>query len=251
MSERGFKDHFSGHAGDYARYRPHYPASLFRALADRAPGRALAWDVGTGNGQVARGLAAYFGRVHATDASPEQLAAAPAVDRVHFSVETAECCSLDDGSVDLVTVGQALHWFEPDAFHAEVHRVLRPGGLVAAFTYQLCRVTPDVDAVVDELYDDIVGPWWPTERVHVDRGYRDLAFPYQEFDWPEVTLQTRWTIRDYLNYLGTWSSVRRYRADQGEDPLERVRPALLDAWGAEMERDIAWPLAMRAGIRPG
>jgi len=68
-----FRDHFSEQAQTYARHRPHYPDELFEYLASIAPGRDLAWDCGTGNGQAALGLARHFNRVVASDASSEQI----------------------------------------------------------------------------------------------------------------------------------------------------------------------------------
>ena len=67
----GFKDHFSGHATDYARYRPDYPAALYEFLAKTARRHEVAWDCGTGSGQAALGLAPYFDRVIATPATLE------------------------------------------------------------------------------------------------------------------------------------------------------------------------------------
>ena len=55
-----FKDRFSGHAAEYALYRPHYPKELFQYLASLAPNRDAAWDCATGNGQAAEMLAEYF-----------------------------------------------------------------------------------------------------------------------------------------------------------------------------------------------
>lgn len=68
-----FKDHFSGHAGSYARYRPDYPGELFDYLATLTPRREMALDCATGNGQAAIGLARHFERVIATDGSIAQL----------------------------------------------------------------------------------------------------------------------------------------------------------------------------------
>jgi SAM-dependent methyltransferase len=243
-----FKDHFSGHADDYARYRPGYPPSLFDWLAHQAPGRSLAWDVGTGNGQVARCLAAHVASVHATDASAQQLSQAEHLPNVRFAIEPAERSSLADGTVDLVTVGQALHWFDLARFFAEVRRVLRPGGLFAAWTYQVNEVSAEVDQVVGRFYHDVVGPYWPPERVHVERGYNDLPFPFEEIETPGFHLETAWTLGDYLGYIGTWSAVRRYRTQLGEDPLPTLRLALAEVWGgAESARVVHWPLALRAG----
>ncbi len=246
-----FKDHFSGHAAAYARHRPGYAESLFDWLAGQAPGRELAWDAGTGNGQAARGLAAHFASVHATDASDRQLAAADGPVNVRFAREPAERCSLETGSVDLVTVGQALHWFDVDGFYAEVERVLRPGGLLAAWTYQLNRVDAEADRVVGEFFGVVVGPYWPPERVHVERGYLDLPFPYADIDVPDFSITCRMDLEAFLGYIGTWSAVRRFIDDRGSDPLESLRRRLVPAWGdASTERVVHWPLALRVGRKP-
>ena len=244
----GFKDHFSGHATDYARYRPGYPPELFTWLTGQVPGHRLAWDVGTGNGQVARELAESMDRVHATDASVQQLDRAQAPPNVDFAVEPAERSSLEAGAVDLVTVGQALHWFDLERFYTEVVRVLRPGGVLAAWTYQLNEIDPAIDAVVGTFYDNVVGPYWPPERVHVERGYADLPFPFAGIDAPSFHLETAWTLEEYLGYIGTWSAVRRYRAQTAMDPLPALRQTLERAWGEPAAvRAVRWPLALRAG----
>lgn len=248
MTDPSFKDHFSGHAADYARHRPRYPEVLFDWLAGQAPARGLAWDVGTGNGQVARGLARHFERVYATDASAAQLDAAENIDGVHFALEPAENCALGDGQVQLVTVGQALHWFDLPRFYAEVNRVLAPGGVLAAFTYQLCRVSRPIDRAVSHLYQNVVGRWWPPERRHVDLAYRDLPFPFEELRCPGLELVSRLSLAQYVDYLGTWSAVQRYRLEHDQNPLSLVGPQLAEAWGdPARKRAIRWPLVIRAG----
>src|SRR5512139_937571 len=109
-----FEDHFSKQSQLYAQYRPHYPDEIYAYLASLAPGRSLAWDCGTGNGQAAIGLAKHFDRVHATDASAEQISLAYRHEKVAYCVEPAEHISLGDSSVDLVTVAVAIHWFNFD-----------------------------------------------------------------------------------------------------------------------------------------
>src|SRR5688500_3114655 len=115
-----FEDHFSKQSGQYAQYRPQYPDEIYAYLASITPGRSLAWDCGTGNGQAAMGLARYFNKVHATDASAEQIALAYAHHKVDYRVEPAEQVSLSDSSTDLVTVAVAIHWFNFDEFYREV-----------------------------------------------------------------------------------------------------------------------------------
>ncbi|QDU85405.1 putative methyltransferase YcgJ [Planctomycetes bacterium Pla163] len=242
-----FPDHFSGHAADYAKARPTYPAELFAHLASIVPACGLAWDVGAGSGQSACALAEHMQRVVATDASAEQLAAARPHPRVTYLEARAEGSPLDDASVDLVTVAQALHWFDIDAFHAEVRRVARPGAILAEWSYDLMTVEPAVDAVVRHLYRAVVGSYWPPERIHVEDGYAKLAFPFERVETSEFAMELEWTLEQLLAYLGTWSSVRRFIDARGEDPVAALRPEFDAAWGLDERRLVCWPLALRVG----
>jgi SAM-dependent methyltransferase len=247
-----FKDHFSGHAAGYAQARPGYPDELYAWLAGQSPGTDLAWDVATGNGQAASGLAAHFTRVFASDASAQQISNASGPDNVQFAVEPAEQCSLQDHAADLVCVAQALHWFEQDSFHREVRRVLRPGGLFAAWTYQLNSVSEAVDAVVRDFYDGPIGPHWPPERRHVECGYRSLPFPYREVPDPGISMETRSSLQQLLAYLRTWSAVQRYQAELGVDPVNAIEEPLAAAWGEPgTMRVVRWPLVLRCGYVNG
>lgn len=116
MSAAAFKDHFSVAAHEYDRFRPAYPPALIDFLAAVAPARRLAWDCATGTGQAAVALAERFERVIASDASAAQVGHAVAHPRVDYRVATAEDCGLPSRSAELVTVAQALHWLDLDAF---------------------------------------------------------------------------------------------------------------------------------------
>lgn len=245
--DRAFKDHFSAQAGGYARYRPHYPEALYAYLAELAPARTRAWDCATGNGQAAVGLARHFDAVVASDASPAQLAHAAPHPRVTYHEAPAEQAPLGDASVDLVAVATALHWFHFDAFYAEVRRVLRPGGVLAAWAYGFLAVTPAVDAVLKRYYTDVVGPCWPPERRFIDEGYRTLPFPFDAVDAPAFEMQAVWTLDDLLGYLRTWSARQRYLEQHGEDPVAAVTPDLRTAWGSDAEHRVQWPLHLRVG----
>lgn len=242
-----FKDHFSTHAGGYARYRPRYPAELFAFLASVSPGRRLAWDCATGNGQAAVGLADHFEQVIATDASARQIGEAEPHPRVTYRTGLAERSGLDGGSVDLTTVAQALHWFDFDAFFAEARRVAAPGGLLAVWVYDLLRVAPAVDAVLLRYHEEIVGPHWPPERKWVDERYQSIPFPFEEIPAPAFEMRAEWTLDDLTGYLGTWSAAKRYQKERGEDPLDLIRPDLEAAWGGPAAREIRWPLILRVG----
>lgn len=242
-----FKDHFSGHAIAYAEARPLYPKALFEWLGAMAPSRERAWDAGCGNGQASVALAGLFGEVHATDPSATQIAAAAPHPRVHYSVEAAESCSLPDQSADLVTVAQALHWFDIERFVAEVRRVARPGALLAAWCYGLMRIDRGIDPMILDFEHRIVGPWWPPERRHIDAGYATLVLPFEPLTPPVLSMWQDWTLAQTLAYLGTWSAVQRHDAATGTNALAMLEPALTVAWGDPgTPRRVEWPLAVVA-----
>lgn len=245
-----FQDHFSSQASGYAKARPVYPPALFADLARLAPQRDLAWDAGTGNGQAAVALAAHFRRVVATEPSRAQLAQAAAHSRVdyHLSAETAPM--INSTSVDLVTVAQAVHWFDRPSFYAEVRRVLRPGGVLAIWSYEFCLITPAIDAVLQRFYRGAIWRCWPPERRHVEAGYRDFDFPFKEIPFPASTMEHEWTLAELAAYLRTWSSVVRYTRESGLDPVTALETELAALWGVGRRR-IVWPLAGRVGIHPG
>ena len=240
-----FQDHFSTQADAYARYRPTYPDALYAWLASRVPARALAWDCGTGSGQAAVALAAHFTQVIASDPSREQIAHATAHARVRYFVASAEQPPAEAMGADLVTVAQALHWFDLERFYPALERVLSPGGLFAVWGYGLMRITPQVDAVVTHYYTDVVGPYWPPDRCHIESGYRSLPFPFMELVAPEFEMTATWRLEDLYGYLDTWSATRRYLKARGEHPLLSLRPVLAEAWGGVPERQVAWPLFLR------
>jgi SAM-dependent methyltransferase len=242
-----FKDHFSGHAAAYGRFRPSYPPELARFLAHAAPARSVALDLATGNGQAAVDLAGMFERVLASDASAAQLAAAKPHPRVTYLRHGAECLPVRTQSVDLVVAAQAAHWFDLTRVHPEIRRVLCPGGLVAFFTYETLRVDAVFDALLDGFYSAVIGPYWPPERRHVEAGYATLDFPYEPIETPAFELVTHWDLPRVIDYLGTWSAVVRFRAERGDDPLLPFAARVRDVWPAGDVRRIRWPIHLRAG----
>ena len=239
-------DHFSGHAADYAKFRPDYPPALFDWLAAQTAQHDLAWDCGCGNGQASLPLAARFGRVVATDLAARQIEAAPAHPRVEYRVAAAEASGLADACCDLVTVAQALHWFDFDRFYAEARRVLKPGGVLAAWTYQLLRAEPGIDAVFADYYGRVLASWWPAERKWVDEGYRTLPFPFAEITAPAFEIRLQWTLEDLLAYLRTWTATRYLSQAESRDPTLPLGEVLRPLWG-EGAREIVWPIALRVG----
>lgn len=244
-----FADHFSGHSRSYAAHRPDYPEALFRWLASIAPRTGRAWDCGCGSGQAAVGLARHFSFVVATDPSLGQLRHAQPDPGVAYACSKAEASPLPDGRIDLITVAQALHWFDLAAFYGEVRRVLSPGGLLAVWSYGEVSVDAAADAVIQRFYREVVGPYWPQQRRHVENAYRDLAFPFAEVPAPEFKMAKRWTLDELLAYISTWSATQRFKTATGEDPLPALRGDLAAVWGEAPARDVVWPLTIRAGKR--
>ncbi len=248
MSAPTFKDHFSQQAADYRRYRPAYPSALIDYMASLAPDHRLAVDCATGNGQAAVALAEHFDEVVAADASATQLAEAQPHARVRYVRALAESLPVPPASVALVAVAQAIHWFDFDRFHAECRRVLRPGGVVAAWTYTVFRAGGTIDPIIDRFYDGTVGPCWPPEREYVQQRYRTIPFPWDEIAPPPFALQTDWTLDQAMGYFASWSSVQRYRqAHDGADPLPAVRSELATVWPAGRTVRLDWPIHLRVG----
>jgi len=246
---RTFEDHFAPVATQYADFRPRYPAQLFTWLASLIHRHALAWDCAAGSGQASVDLATHFERVVATDASQAQIAAAIPHARIEYRIAPAESSGLPETSVDLITVAQALHWFDLAGFYAEAKRVLRPGGVLAAWTYGALSVEgAEVDALVQRFYHDTVGPYWPFARAHVENGYRSLPFPFEEIAAPCFSMEARWALPELLGYLRSWSATDRFIVANGYDPVIPLEKALAPLWGApEGRRQVGWPLALRVG----
>jgi len=244
-----FQDHFSSVSSLYADFRPQYPAQLFNYLAGLAPSRSLVWDCAAGTGQATVDLAKRFDRVIATDASSEQIAAAKAGPNVEYRVASAEQSGLPDHCADLVTVAQALHWFDQPRFYAEARRVLQPGGVLAVWAYGINSVEDaTIDEIVQDFYSNVVGSYWPPERKLVEEGYRTLPFPFVEVETPGFDMQACWTLEQLIGYFSTWSATNRFIKARGENPLKPLAESLRRAWGNEkVSRIVKWPLSLRVG----
>ncbi|MBT8114695.1 MAG: class I SAM-dependent methyltransferase [Arenicella sp.] len=241
-----FEDHFSGHSEQYSAFRPIYPAQLFSHLASRCASLDRAWDCATGSGQSARGLASYFAEVIATDASANQIASAIPVAGVRYAVASAEDSGIESNSVDLITVAQALHWFDLEAFTREANRVLKDQGVLAVWTYWLVSINSEIDAIIAHFHNRIVGDYWAFDRSLVESGYARIVMPFDELQLEPIEMTAQWSFNDLIGYLDTWSAARSYQKMNKRNPLELVENELAEAWGQpDSMRVVSWPLLAR------
>jgi SAM-dependent methyltransferase len=243
-----FEDHFSRQARAYARFRPVYPAELFAHLAGLTSAHGLAWDCATGSGQAAGGLARHFARVAATDASREQLASAASHPNLFYWAGQAEHSALPGAAVDLLTIAQAVHWFDLDQFYAEARRVLKPGGVIAAWGYGLPEMTPGLERPLARFYRDILAGYWSPRLSFLDEAYRSLPFPFEELPPPDLAMEADWDLAGLLGFLESWSAVQKFVAERRADPIDEIRAELSEMWGDPFQaRRIRWPLFFRIG----
>jgi SAM-dependent methyltransferase len=248
MASTEFKDHFSTHAAAYAAHRPSYPPSLIDYLADLAGDHRLAVDCACGNGQLSVLLAARFRRVIGTDASADQIRHAAPYPRVKYRTAPAEHTGLPAGIASLITVAQAAHWLDLPLFYAEALRIAQPHAPVALITYGVIETDDDVGRIVRRFYDDTLETFGPPERRHVATAYRDLPFPFDEVEAPMFRIEATWPLTRLIDYIETWSVVRKIEGRVGRGPIDKLRRELQDAWAARDERPVHWPLSMRVGF---
>ena len=246
---KDFKDYFSSVSKNYVKNRPTYPPALFDWLAGQCMSHGLVWDCGTGNGQAATELVRYFDRVLATDASAAQIAHAVVHPKIEYRVASAERNGIDSQCVDLVVIAQALHWFDLNRFYAEVSRILKPGGLVAAWSYGVLKTEDEeINAMIQRFYHDEIGPYWPPERKHVETGYSDLDFPFTRIPTPSFAMSANWTLEQLLGYFRSWSATAHFIKDKGFDPVTNLEFPLRDLWkDFNQHRVVEWPLAILLG----
>lgn len=241
--------HFADQPKNYLRFRPTYPDQLFNYLSSLIKVHDRAWDAGTGNGQVASNLANYFHEVIATDISQEQLDIAIKKPNIHYICCSSEDTNLSDHSIDLITVSQALHWFELDKFYREVKRVGKSDGIISAWCYTLGSINVTIDPIIQKLYRDILGDkYWPKERLYIEEEYKTIPFPFKQINSPQFQVQKKFNFEEFISYLNTWSAVKEYSKRNQNNPIDLIFSDLKTAWGNPQHENIMyWPLHLLVG----
>ena len=245
---KAFKDYFSSQSTQYSIYRPRYPERLFSYLLGECRDRKLAWDVGTGNGQAAQSLSLYFDKVYATDASSSQIFKAIPKSNINYAIANEQAPALKRRSVNLITVAQALHWFDLEVFYAEAERVLKRYGLIACWSYDMFSIDVKIDREIDWLYSELLKGFWAPERRFVETGYRSLPFPFRELRPPRFVIKSVWNFEKMIGYLKSWSAIENFIRREGYDPIEKNKERLKSSWGDLGEnKEVKWQISIRAG----
>ena len=242
------KDFFSDQAKLYATFRPHYPDELFQFILRHVPQRNLAWDCATGNGQVAQYLSPYFKKIIATDISQQQLENAHHASNIEYIRMPAEKTSFANDQFDLITVGQALHWFNLPEFYKEVTRVGKNNAIIAVWGYNLCNIDPEIDAMTRHFYHHVVGTYWDSARRHVEDEYAHLDFPFERIEAPVFAMRTQWNLDQFTGYLSTWSATQQYIKIKQTSPVFALKEKLKSLWTANEKKIVNFPVFLKLGV---
>lgn len=243
-------DYFSEQSNWYAQYRPTYPEPLYQEIVSHVRNKAVAWDCATGNGQCAARLAKDFTRVVATDKSWDQLAKAAPASNIHYMLAAAEQTPFVSNTFDLITVAQALHWFNTNAFFEEVRRVGKPGGIIACWGYGEAFTASPADEVIQLFYHQILKGFWPPERKHIDTAYQEIAFPFQQVntDVSQLHIEKHYSFYDLLGYFQSWSAVKQFQQQKQQNPVDLIRDSLREKWeNPNLKKAVKWPLFIKIG----
>jgi ubiquinone/menaquinone biosynthesis C-methylase UbiE len=233
----------------YAQGRPTYPSELFQWLASIAPENTLAVDCACGCGEATVGIAPYFQKVIAMDASEKMLAMAFPIQNAEYRVAAAERTGLSDRCVDLITVAMAVHWFDQPAFGKEALRILKPGGVLCVWSYgEPFTDDPDINLVLRQHAEAIYHCGPPNLR-HVRDGYSNLTVFSEDYtciDAHRFTMKATRSLEQFITYNRTRSSVRAFSVAHGLNLADYLAQELEHLWRGAA-RDVYWPMALKAG----
>jgi ubiquinone/menaquinone biosynthesis C-methylase UbiE len=237
------QDHFSKVSKEYKDGRITYPKELYSYLIGLCDERDCSWDCATGSGQAANDLSEHFSRVIATDISDALLSKAKERENIEFRNATAEESGVPSGSVDLVTIAQAIHWFDQEAFWGEVKRVLKPNGILAYWGYVWPEVNDEIDSLLAK-FKDYIASYWPERSSYLHKEYSEIIAPLKRINNPDFRITEFWSASQYLMHLSSWSGTRYHREASSSNPVSEIKNELNALWGDEL-RKVEWPLILQ------
>lgn len=242
------KNWFEENGSQYAAFRPDYPTELVKALSNIAKQHRTAWDVGCGSGQLTSLLNQHFTKVIGTDPSEEQLKFAKKLDGIHYLQEPAEQTSIESNSVNLIVAAQAAHWFSLDKFYNEVIRVADKEATIALISYGVPYIEASVNSCFQQGYWQSIHKFWPKERAHVENGYSELPFPFQELHFPDCFIHQEMNFHQLVSYISTWSAYKKAQELDELEVFQSFLEQLSKCWGdLTQSYKVTWPISVKAG----
>ncbi len=241
------KDNFSGNSDQYARFRPEYPGNLADFIYGLVPDPKTAWDCGTGNGQLAKLLSGKFSKVIATDLSQNQIDNAFKGQNIEYQVQAVEIANFGNERFDLITVAQAIHWFDFDRFYDVVKSHAHTETIFAVIGYGRVKINPEIDSILDKFYFEVIGSYWDKERRYVDDEYKSIPFPFDEINAPAFTIDLEWNIHHFEGYINTWSAVKHFVKANGYNPVEGLIGEISNFWKPNKVKQVCFPILLRIG----
>lgn len=242
-------DPFSQQAALYAKYRPTYPDQLYACIFEHLKQKKIAWDCGTGSGQVAGYLAGHFETIYATDISRQQMDHAVQEENITYINTPAEQTSFPSDCFDLITVAQAIHWFDFDRFYKEVNRTARDGALLAVFGYGMLKIeeSESINPVIEQLYEFTFGKFFNENRRYVKKEYKTIPFPFEEISTPSFEITVQWTSDHLEGFFNSWSSVQKIKSEENFNPADDTLKAIRQEVSNNELLQITFPVFLRLG----
>ncbi|KAL9654615.1 hypothetical protein ABK040_006677 [Willaertia magna] len=269
------------HTNKYAQFRPTYPIELFQTIFSNIKTNKesiIALDVGCGSGQATKEINKLCKYCIGIDPSKNQIQQAKQLnlENVDFIVGTdVELVNVINNHVkdneqnlsanieinsnspkltfDLIVVAQSLHWFDFERFFQQVDQLLSKDGVFAAWTYILNHFEgengEEATKVLNDFYKTIwEGGYWSERRKLVDEKYETIPhIPYKDnIKRIVVDYKVDMSLEQYINYIGTWSSIQDYSKKNGEEKSKELLDQLLNdlknAFGYEESVKVVWPI---------
>jgi SAM-dependent methyltransferase len=262
----------------YSDFRPTYKTPLFTSIVDYHKSNggefSTALDLGTGTGQAAIGLVDYFDKVIGVDVSPVMIQSATKHPKIEYVVGDCLQVPVPDKSIDLLVVGEALHWFPVPNFWDEVKRIVKPGGTFGfwGYTNNISYNYPIITDLIWEFTTVTTGPYWDKGREKMDELHqaylKDLPFtniqgrvffPHPKIDYcdkikqfcelnpnyatnsiPDTGFVTPMKNLEQLSkFLKTWSGYHNYLKNNptAEDPVDNMIQRAIAATGLKLDQE--------------
>lgn len=239
-------DHFTHQSIASATNHPRYPEELFDYLAglSTTTHRAFAFDVR--NDQAAHCLASRFDEVIAADPNHSKRSKTYSTGCLHYLCSAAGEIPLTEKSIDLITVSQAWHWLEANILEQEARRVLRPGGLLAVWGFNLLRVDEPISALVNRFYFHELKDYWPDNRKSHVQPYAEFPIHLTPLPTPVFAMHQSWTATQLLEYVLSWATTQKLISAGKQAVYDNFFQDVMEKLGGDDKLlSISWPLNLK------